>query len=52
MWSNPRHFRWTPTVQLQIVYKMDSSFAGVLQDLLVLFVLLGQGVRERVLRKV
>jgi len=40
------------SVQLQIVYKMDSSFAGVLQDLLVLFVLLGQGVRERVLRKV
>jgi ABC-type uncharacterized transport system permease subunit len=40
------------SVRLQIVYKMDSSFAGVLQDLLVLFVLLGQGVRERVLRKV
>ncbi len=39
------------SVQLQIVYKMDSSFAGVLQDLLVLFVLLGQGVRQRVLRK-
>ena len=39
------------TVQLQIVYKMDSSFAGVLQDLLVLFVLLGQGVRQRLLRK-
>ncbi len=39
------------SVQLQIVYKMDSSFAGVLQDLLVLFVLLGQGVRERVLKK-
>ncbi len=37
------------SVQLQIVYKMDSSFAGVLQDLLVLFVLLGQGVRERFL---
>ena len=40
------------SVQLQIVYKMDSSFAGVLQDLLVLLVLLGQGVRERFLRKV
>ncbi len=39
------------SVQLQIIYKMDSSFAGVLQDLLVLFVLLGQGVRERVFRK-
>ncbi len=39
------------SVQLQIVYKMDSSFAGVLQDLLVLMVLLGQGVRERFLKK-
>lgn len=39
------------SVQLQIVYKMDSSFAGVLQDLLVLFVLLGQGVRERLVRR-
>ncbi len=39
------------SIQLQIVYKMDSSFAGVLQDLLVLLVLLGQGVRERFLRK-
>ncbi len=39
------------SVQLQIIYKMDSSFAGVLQDLLVLFVLLGQGVRERFLRR-
>ncbi len=39
------------SVQLQIIYKMDSSFAGVLQDLLVLLVLLGQGVRERFLRK-
>jgi len=37
------------SVQLQILYKMDSSFAGVLQDLLVLFVLLGQGLRERIL---
>jgi simple sugar transport system permease protein len=39
------------SVQLQIVYKMDSSFAGVLQDLLVLFVLLGQGVRQRLFKK-
>jgi general nucleoside transport system permease protein len=39
------------SVQLQIIYKMDSSFAGVLQDLLVLFVLLGQGVRQRLLGK-
>ncbi len=39
------------SVQLQIVYKLDSSFAGVLQDLLVLLVVLGQGVRERFLRR-
>lgn len=39
------------SVQLQIVYKMDSSFAGVLQDFLVLLVVLGQGVRERFLKK-
>ena len=39
------------SIQLQIVYKMDASFAGALQDLLVLLVLLGQGVRERFLRK-
>jgi general nucleoside transport system permease protein len=39
------------SVQLQIIYKMDSSFAGVLQDLLVLFVVLGQGVRQRLLKK-
>jgi ABC-type uncharacterized transport system permease subunit len=39
------------SVQLQILYKLDSSFGGVLQDLLVLFVLLGQGVRERLMRR-
>ena len=39
------------SVQLQIIYKLDSSFAGVLQDLLVLLVLLGQGVRERFVKK-
>ncbi|HTP01376.1 MAG TPA: ABC transporter permease [Anaerolineales bacterium] len=39
------------SVQLQILYKMDSSFAGVLQDMLVLFVLLGQGVRQRIMGK-
>jgi simple sugar transport system permease protein len=38
------------SVQLQIVYKLDSSFAGVLQDLLVLLLLLGEGARQRVLK--
>jgi ABC-type uncharacterized transport system permease subunit len=39
------------SVQLQIQYKLDSSFAGVLQDLLVLMVLLGEGARQRLMRK-
>jgi ABC-type uncharacterized transport system permease subunit len=55
VWVIPIAFFFTAlnigSVQLQIVYKMDSSFAGVLQDLLVLLVLLGQGVRERLLGK-
>jgi simple sugar transport system permease protein len=39
------------SIQLPIVLKLDSSLAGVLQGTLVLFVLLGQGVRGRFLRK-
>jgi general nucleoside transport system permease protein len=39
------------SVQLQILYKLPSSFAGVLQGLLVLLVLLGEGVRQRILKK-
>ncbi len=39
------------SVQLQILYKLDSSFAGVLQELLVLMVLFGDGARRRLLRK-
>ncbi len=39
------------SVQLQILYKLDSAFGGVLQDLLVLFVLLGQGLRQRFMRR-
>jgi ABC-type uncharacterized transport system permease subunit len=39
------------SVQLQILYKLDSSFAGVLQDLLVLLLLLGEGARQRIFRK-
>jgi simple sugar transport system permease protein len=39
------------SVQLQILYKLDSSFAGVLQDLLVLVLLLSEGVRQRILKK-
>lgn len=37
-------------IQLQILYKLDSSFAGVLQDILVLVVLLSEGARQRFLK--
>jgi ABC-type uncharacterized transport system permease subunit len=39
------------SVQLQILYKLDASFAGVLQDLLVLMVLLGEGARQRLVKR-
>ena len=39
------------SIQLQIVYQLASSFSGVLQSLLVLLVLLGEGARQRFLRK-
>jgi simple sugar transport system permease protein len=35
------------SIQLPIVLKLDSSLSGVLQGLLVLFVLMMQGVRQR-----
>jgi simple sugar transport system permease protein len=35
------------SIQLPIVLKLDSSLAGVLQGVLVLFVLLGEGVRQK-----
>ena len=41
----------TGSIQLQIVYKLASSFSGVLQSLLVLLVLLGEGIRQRLLKK-
>ncbi len=55
IWAAPIAFFFAAvnigSVQLQIQYKLDSSFAGVLQDLLVLLVLLGEGARQRFLRK-
>jgi ABC-type uncharacterized transport system permease subunit len=39
------------SIQLPIVLRLDSSLAGVLQGTLVLFVLLAQGARERLLGK-
>jgi general nucleoside transport system permease protein len=39
------------SIQLPIVMKLDSSLSGVLQGALVLFVLMMDGVRQRVMRK-
>lgn len=39
------------SIELPIVMRLDSSLAGVLQGTLVLFVLLAQGARERLLGK-
>ncbi len=35
------------SIQLPILHKLDSSLAGVLQGVLVLFVLLGEGIRQK-----
>ncbi|MEW6094053.1 MAG: ABC transporter permease [Chloroflexota bacterium] len=35
------------SIQLQILYQLAATFAGVLQSLLVLLVLMGEGVRQR-----
>jgi ABC-type uncharacterized transport system permease subunit len=55
IWAAPVAFFFAAvnigSVQLQIQYKLDSSFAGVLQDLLVLLVLMGEGARQRFLKK-
>ncbi len=55
IWAAPIAFLFAAlnigSVQLQIIYKLDSSFAGVLQDLLVLLVILGEGVRQRFMKK-
>lgn len=40
------------SIQLPILMKLDSSLSGVLQGILVLFVLLVEGVRQRFLKKV
>lgn len=39
------------SIQLPIVLRLDSSLAGVIQGTLVLFVLLGQGLRRRLVKK-
>jgi simple sugar transport system permease protein len=39
------------SIQLPIVLKLDSSLSGVLQGVLVLFVLLVDGARQRLVKK-
>jgi ABC-type uncharacterized transport system permease subunit len=55
IWAAPVAFFFialnTGSIQLQMIYKLDSSFAGVLQSFLVLMVLLGEGVRQRFMKK-
>jgi len=55
LWAAPVAFFFailnTGSIQLQIVYKLASSFSGVLQSLLVLLVVLGEGIRQRLLKK-
>lgn len=40
------------SIQLPIVLKLDSSLSGVLQGMLVLFVLIMEGIRQRISRRV
>jgi simple sugar transport system permease protein len=39
------------SIQLPIKLQLDSSLAGVLQGLLVLFMLLAEGLRQKVMKK-
>jgi simple sugar transport system permease protein len=38
------------SIQLPVVLKLDSTLAGVLQGILVLFVLMADGFRQRFIR--
>lgn len=55
IWAAPVAFFFialnTGSIQLQMLYKLDSSFAGVLQSFLVLMVLIGEGVRQKFMKK-
>jgi simple sugar transport system permease protein len=55
IWAAPVAFFFAAlnvgNIQLQLIYKMDSSFSGVLQSLLVVLVLLVEGVRQRYFKK-
>lgn len=51
LWAAPVTFFFaalnTGGIQLQLQYKLDSSFSGVLQSLLVLLVIFAEGARQR-----
>lgn len=55
IWAAPVAFFFASinvgSVNLQLLYKLDSSFSGVLQSFLVLLVLLGEGARQRFLKR-
>jgi simple sugar transport system permease protein len=55
IWAIPVAFVFigltTGSIQLQLQYQLDSSFAGFLQGFLVLMVLLSEGVRQRLMKK-
>jgi ABC-type uncharacterized transport system permease subunit len=39
-------------IQLPMILKLDSSITGILQGTLVLFVLMVEGVRQRIMKRV
>ena len=55
LWALPVAFVFstlnTGSIQLPIVMKLDASLSGVLQSSLVLFVLLFEGVRKKIMKK-
>lgn len=55
LWAAPVAFFFaalnTGSIQLQLAYKLDSSFSGVLQSFMVLLVLLGEGARQRLSKR-
>ncbi|GAB4483097.1 MAG: ABC transporter permease [Anaerolineales bacterium] len=55
LWAAPVAFFFAAlnigSIQLPVVLKLDSSLSGVLQGTLVLFVLLMQGAREKLMKK-
>jgi ABC-type uncharacterized transport system permease subunit len=55
IWAAPVAFFFAAlnigSIQLPIVLRLDSSLAGVLQGLLVLFVLLMEGARQQIMKR-